>query len=87
MYSKNPACLLCPVREHCRGYAEGVQKELPVKSKAKAPTMVPIVAGVLQTEDGRYVINKRPSTGLLANMWEFPNVELGEGFAIRRNSL
>ena len=69
------------------GYAEGVQKELPVKSKAKAPTMVPIVAGVLQTEDGRYVINKRPSTGLLANMWEFPNVELGEGFAIRRNSL
>ena len=49
--------------------------------------MVPIVAGVLQTEDGRYVINKRPSTGLLANMWEFPNVELGEGFAIRRNSL
>ena len=23
---KNPACLLCPVREHCRGYAEGVQK-------------------------------------------------------------
>src|SRR6478735_6794307 len=66
---KNPSCLLCPVREHCRGYAEGVQKELPVKSKAKAPKMVPIVAGVLQTEDGRYVINKRPSTGLLANMW------------------
>lgn len=23
---KNPSCLLCPVREHCRGYAEGVQK-------------------------------------------------------------
>lgn len=84
---KNPACLLCPVREHCRGYAEGVQKELPVKSKAKAPTMVPIVAGVLQTEDGRYVINKRPSTGLLANMWEFPNVELGEGIRNQKEQL
>ncbi len=84
---KNPACLLCPVREHCRGYAEGVQKELPVKSKAKAPKMVPIVAGVLQTEDGRYVINKRPSTGLLANMWEFPNIELGEGIRNQKEQL
>ncbi|MDZ5607149.1 A/G-specific adenine glycosylase [Bacillus pseudomycoides] len=84
---KNPACLLCPVREHCRGYAEGVQKELPVKSKAKAPKMVPLVAGVLQTEDGNYVINKRPSTGLLANMWEFPNVEISEGIRNHKQQL
>ncbi len=63
------------------------KKELPVKSKAKAPKMVPIVAGVLQTEDGRYVINKRPSTGLLANMWEFPNAELGEGIRNQKEQL
>ena len=49
--------------------------------------MVPIVAGVLQTEDGRYVINKRPSTGLLANMWEFLMLNLEKVFEIRRNSL
>lgn len=84
---KNPACLLCPVREHCRGYAEGVQKDLPVKSKAKAPKMVPLVAGVLQTEDGRYVIHKRPSEGLLANMWEFPNVEIRAGIRNQKQQL
>lgn len=84
---KNPACLLCPVREHCRAFAEGVQKELPVKSKAKAPKMVPIVAGVLRTEDGKYVVNKRASTGLLANMWEFPNVEIGEGIRNHKQQL
>ena len=31
----SPSCLLCPVREHCRAFEEGVQNELPVKSKKK----------------------------------------------------
>ncbi|MEH7239111.1 A/G-specific adenine glycosylase [Bacillus sp. JJ1562] len=71
----NPACLLCPVREHCRAYAEGVQKELPVKSKKKAPTAVSMAAVVLQDKEGRFLIHKRPEKGLLANLWEFPNHE------------
>lgn len=49
--------------------------------------MVPLVAGVLQTKDGSYVINKRPSTGLLANMWEFPNVEISEGIRNHKQQL
>lgn len=32
----SPSCLLCPVREHCAAFSEGVQAELPVKTKAKA---------------------------------------------------
>ncbi|THE12854.1 A/G-specific adenine glycosylase [Bacillus timonensis] len=71
----NPACLLCPVREHCKAFAEGVQKELPVKSKKKAPTAVSMAAVVLQDEEGRLIIHKRPEKGLLANLWEFPNHE------------
>nr|WP_309101624.1 A/G-specific adenine glycosylase [Fredinandcohnia onubensis] len=70
-----PACLLCPVREHCRAFAEGVQKELPVKSKKKAPTAVSMAAVVLINEDGKFLIHKRPEKGLLANLWEFPNNE------------
>ncbi|MFX3623316.1 MAG: A/G-specific adenine glycosylase [Ectobacillus sp.] len=84
---KNPSCLLCPVRPHCRAFHEGVQKELPVKSKAKEPKIVPIAAGVLRTKDGKYVVNKRPSTGLLANMWEFPNVEVQEGVSNHKQQL
>ncbi|WP_453991059.1 A/G-specific adenine glycosylase [Bacillus nitroreducens] len=71
----NPACLLCPVQEHCRAFAEGVQKELPVKSKKKAPTAVSMAAVVLQNDDGKFLIHKRPEKGLLANLWEFPNHE------------
>ncbi|MCP8970980.1 A/G-specific adenine glycosylase [Ectobacillus ponti] len=84
---KNPACLLCPVRQHCRAFHEGVQKELPVKSKAKDPVIVPLAAGILRAEDGRYVVNKRPSSGLLANMWEFPNIELQEGVSKHKQQL
>ncbi|MBO9130962.1 A/G-specific adenine glycosylase [Bacillus sp. 165] len=84
---KSPACLLCPVRNHCRAFHEGVQKELPVKSKAKAPTMVPIVTGVLRTKTGKYLVNRRPNSGLLANMWEFPNVEIKEGMSNQKQQL
>ncbi|MCA1055612.1 A/G-specific adenine glycosylase [Rossellomorea aquimaris] len=73
----SPSCLLCPVREHCQAFHEGVQTELPVKSKKKAPRKLNMAAAVLFTEDDRIVIHKRPSTGLLANLWEFPNFEVG----------
>ena len=33
---KSPACLLCPVRAGCKGYAQGIVSELPVKLKKKA---------------------------------------------------
>ena len=33
---KNPKCLLCPVREGCMGFAQGIAQELPHKAKKKA---------------------------------------------------
>ncbi len=72
----SPSCLLCPVREYCSAFAEGVQTELPIKSKKKKPRPLQMAAAVLYDADGRLYIHKRPSTGLLANLWEFPNVEI-----------
>ncbi|WP_064221141.1 A/G-specific adenine glycosylase [Anoxybacillus flavithermus] len=72
---KNPSCLLCPVQRHCRAFTEGMEKQLPVKTKAKAPKHVAFRAIVLVNEDGNILIEKRPSSGLLANLWQFPNDE------------
>jgi A/G-specific adenine glycosylase len=72
----SPSCLLCPVRDHCQAFNEGLQTELPVKSKKKAARKLNMAAAVLFTEDNRVVIHKRPGTGLLANLWEFPNFEV-----------
>ncbi|WP_377891545.1 A/G-specific adenine glycosylase [Alkalihalobacillus sp. R86527] len=76
---KSPSCLLCPVQSHCRAFQEGSQEELPIKSKKKAPRPVPIAVAVLQDEQGRYLIRKRPEEGLLAGLWEFVNLELTDG--------
>jgi A/G-specific adenine glycosylase len=72
----SPSCLLCPVREHCRGFYEGTQNELPIKSKKTKQKQVQIAAFFLTDKDGKILIHKRPNQGLLANLWEFPNVEI-----------
>ncbi|WP_246943106.1 A/G-specific adenine glycosylase [Bacillus pinisoli] len=72
----SPSCLLCPVRDHCKAFMEGTQSELPVKTKKNSTKEVPLAAGVFVTEDDKILIHKRPDTGLLAKLWEFPNVEL-----------
>jgi len=72
----SPSCLLCPVREHCHAFDEGTVTELPVKTKSKKQKTVQLAAVVLTDENGRTLIHKRPNTGLLANLWEFPNMEI-----------
>jgi A/G-specific adenine glycosylase len=72
----SPSCLLCPVRDHCQGFHEGIQDELPVKTKKVKQRQVQLAALFLKDLEGRILIHKRSSDGLLANLWEFPNVEI-----------
>ena len=46
-----------------------------MKIQKKKTRDVPIVAAVLKNEKGEYLIHKRASEGLLANLWEYPNFE------------
>lgn len=71
-----PACLLCPVQEHCAAFLEGRQEEFPVKSKKKASKVVPVGSFVIRNENGDILLRRRPSKGLLANLWEFPMIEM-----------
>jgi A/G-specific adenine glycosylase len=72
----SPSCLLCPVRDHCQGFYEGVQNELPIKTKKTKTRDVQLAAAIVFDESGKILIHKRPESGLLANLWELPNVEL-----------
>jgi A/G-specific adenine glycosylase len=72
---KSPACLLCPMRDLCKGFEAGKQNELPVKLGKTKVRKANMAAGIIVGSDGRVLIHKRPSEGLLANMWEFPNTE------------
>lgn len=72
----SPACLLCPVRDHCQAFSEGVQNDLPIKTKKNKTRDVQLAAAILLDENGKVLIHRRPASGLLANLWEFPNVEI-----------
>ncbi|WP_059105824.1 A/G-specific adenine glycosylase [Shouchella shacheensis] len=74
----SPGCLLCPVREQCRAYEQGVQEELPVKSKKKKAKEKELASFLLRSKEGKVLIEKRPSTGLLAGLWQFPQVEVAD---------
>jgi A/G-specific adenine glycosylase len=83
----SPSCLLCPVRDHCQGFHEGVQLELPIKTKKIKQRNVQLAAVILVDENGKYLIHKRPENGLLANLWEFPNVEIHHSFLTERDQI
>ena len=55
------------------GYAHGSARDLPVK-KAKPQRRIEEKTVFILSCDGYYALHKRLDTGLLAGLWEFPNV-------------
>jgi A/G-specific adenine glycosylase len=80
----SPSCLLCPVRDHCQGFHEGVETQLPNKTKKNSQRSVDLAAIIVKDENGKILIHKRPENGLLANLWEFPNAELHQPVVMER---
>ena len=71
--NKPPACEACPCRAFCLAHQRGTERSLPVKSPKKAKKAEKMTVFILSC-DGRYALQKRPSKGLLAGLWQFPNV-------------
>ena len=69
-----PKCLFCPARDLCLGRARGTAETLPVKAPKKS-RRVENKTVFLFLREGKTALRKRPASGLLAGLWEFPNVE------------
>lgn len=68
-----PKCEECPLGHFCLARKHGTVEELPVKAPKKARTIEQRTVLVIQ--DGAAAIRKRPDAGLLAGLYELPNVE------------
>lgn len=67
-------CTECPVAHLCKARKQGIIEELPVKTKPKKRKIQKKT--ILVFKDGNTVgIKKRPAKGLLAGMYELPNVD------------
>ncbi len=69
-----PRCEECPWASFCRARAEGRTAELPVRAKAKRRRIEKRT--VLIVRDGeKILLHKRPERGLLAGLYELPNLD------------
>lgn len=68
-----PQCEVCPLRTLCAGYAAGTAAALPVRAPKKARRVEEKTVFVLRCGTG-LAVRRRGKTGLLAGLWEFPNV-------------
>lgn len=69
-----PRCDVCPVAEICQARKQDTWRNLPVRSEKKKRKIVDKTVFILLTEDA-VALHKRSTSGLLAGMWEFPNVD------------
>lgn len=75
---RKPSCLLCPLQENCIAARDGIAEELPVKEKKLKRKTVWLHFYIVEDEDGRLLIRKRPAKGIWGNLWEIPHLEVTE---------
>ena len=69
-----PKCEVCPVRFLCGSCHSQTQLQYPVRKKKAARRIEKKTVLILTYED-KIAIRKRSNTGVLAGMWELPNVD------------
>lgn len=69
-----PKCEGCPIAFECLGYQQGNPTLYPVKSEKKPRRIEQKTVLLLCTPQG-IVLHRRQASGLLAGLWEFPNLD------------
>ena len=72
--NRQPDCENCPCNAFCLGYQTGNAAALPLKMPKKTRRVEEKTVFILCCE-GQYALCRRQETGLLAGMWQFPEVE------------
>lgn len=72
---KKPNCLLCPLQTLCEASSKSEQELYPVKLPKKAKPKRVGAAFVMIDQNGAIYLQKRPKTGLLADMSEVPTTD------------
>ncbi len=73
-----PRCEQCPVGVWCAALARGTVAERPAPRRRRPVPRVDYATLVAVDRAGRMLLAKRPDSGLLAGMWEFPSAPVRE---------
>ena len=69
-----PLCHACPAAQLCLAHDRGTEQDYPVKTALKARRKERRTVLLLSCGE-KIAIRKRPARGLLAGLWEYPNLE------------
>ncbi|MHB1400086.1 MAG: A/G-specific adenine glycosylase [Trichloromonadaceae bacterium] len=73
-----PVCLACPLETLCQARRLGLEGELPrARPKKAIPTQTQVA--LLLGRQGTFLVRRRPLSGMLGGLWEFPGREVGAG--------
>lgn len=75
---QRPDCESCPLADECEARALGLQLDRPVRRPRRSLPHITVTAAVC-SENGRFLITRRPADGLLGGLWEFPGGKLEPG--------
>ena len=70
-------CTACPLADLCTARAQGTAAELPVRDAPKARKIEQKTVLVIGTQGtpSRFLLHKRADSGLLAGLWELPQLQ------------
>jgi A/G-specific adenine glycosylase len=72
----SPACVPCPLSHLCAARAAGTQHDRPMRTQKRAVPIIDLATAVIRGPDARVLLQRRPASGLLSGMWNFPAGEL-----------
>lgn len=70
-----PHCAECPLQSKCQAHQANRVLEFPSVAKKSSRPITEYTVFRIVTPEGLIALRKRPASGLLAKMWEFPNAE------------
>ena len=71
--NKKPGCDQCPCYDFCKGRINGRLDTLPVRQPKRQRRVEELTVFILN-DNGKYALEKRSDKGLLAGLWQFPNI-------------
>ncbi len=74
----NPRCDICPINKLCQAASRGAQNQYPSNQKRKKIEEIKVALGII-IRNGNLFVQKRPSHGLFAGLWEFPGGKIESG--------
>ena len=74
----SPGCESCPLNNDCKAFQQNLVTELPTKKARKALPVREKRFLIIRNEQGHYLMEKRPPSGIWGGLWSLPEAAMDE---------